>query len=277
MPPSAGLSVPRDWTPSGPRNAIQDVFGTRATHPAVAGASPRRFQDAGVLVGRTKAFGPELLAGSILSGTKVLRGGVPVRLGRFESLLYDDLLSNDGRRRIELFVVPTSRGIVTVACYAPVGSADTGALEQCGIVAETLQISAGSPFRLGARPEYERFLNSILRTLLTREQTALTDLRSATTRSGQHAAAMALADAYSAAAASFSVPPLGTLSPAEGGIHFLIRDSLLRVRDAYRQLAAAGATGRRKQFRAAKRGVLTAVNQLGAGLDELTKLGFVMS
>jgi hypothetical protein len=67
------------------------------------------------------------------------------------------------------------------------------------------------------------------------------------------------------------------MSPAEGGINVLIRDSLRRVSTAFAALSSAARRHEGTAYAAALTSVRSAISQLGASLDELTKLGYSVS
>jgi len=276
----ATVSVPRNWLRLPPGSPIPFLFtrdSPRDVPLGVAGARPPRASAAGVLIGRSPALGPDLLPQSIHRYASISGAGVPVRLNRLEALSYNDVKSNDGRRRIELFLVPTTNYVVTIACYAPIGRPDGGAMNLCATVAATLRLSVGRRFWLGPRVAYAALLDRVLGGLLTTVRSREQELVTAPTSVTQAAGANGLAAAYRVAAAQLSQLPNGTLSPAEVGIHFSIRDALRGVSRAYVMLASAVSVGDQVAYNAAVNQVFSAVSLLGASFYQLTKLGYVVS
>jgi hypothetical protein len=143
---AAGVSVrvPRDWrTIPGPL-PIQDLLGVPG-----AAAGPPGVHDAGVLVGRTPAFGYDLLPAIFhhwvahsLSGR---RGRTSAGL---EGLLYTNLFSQAGAgQHIGLFVAPTTDRDAVVACFAPTQGPDHGVMAECPRVIASLVLERFDPGR----------------------------------------------------------------------------------------------------------------------------------
>ena len=277
---AASIRVPRNWSELPPGSPIRYLFyHDRATdvHRGVAGAAPPGRTSAGVVIGRVAAFGPGLLPGSFPTHADVRETPRAVRLGQLEALYYPDVRSGRGTRSIELYLVPTSNNVVGVACYVPTGSSGGGVLQDCGQIAATLRLLASRPFSLGARPAFSTHLTQVLVPLAERLPALDHALFVAPTSASQAIAARQVAAAYVRAAKQMTAVPFGAISPAEGGINVLIRDSLFGVSRAFDSLAAAAARRDAAAYRHAATGVRTAVSELGASLDQLTKLGYTVS
>jgi hypothetical protein len=199
-----------------------------------------------------------------------------VRLNHLEALYYSGV-SNDRTRSIELYLVPTSNNVVGVACYGPLGKPDEGALERCGQIAATLHLIVSHAFTLGARAEYRSRLQTALGGLAASLPSLAHALFIAPTSQAQSAAAGRLAAAYELAGERLTAPRLGGISPAEGGINIVIRDSLRGVSRAFEGVATAAARHDTAAYAVALNGVRSAINQLGASLGELSKLGYRVS
>jgi predicted Ser/Thr protein kinase len=277
---TASMRVPHSWTVRPPGSPIRYLFyrdSASRVPPGVAGASPPGLSDAGALIGRVSALGPDLLPGAIHTDATFSRASTAVRLHNLQALYYSGVRTKDRSRSIELYLVPTTNNVVGVACYGPVGRSDGGALEDCGQIAATLHLIASHAFSLDARPGYTSLLARVLGSLARRVPGRLHTLFIAPTSVAQTAAARQLAAAYRHAAAQLTGLPFGTISPAEGGITILVRDSLLGVANAFDGLAAAAARRDASSYNSAGAEIRTAVNGLGASLAQLTKLGYLVS
>jgi hypothetical protein len=226
-----------------------------------------------VLIGRVAAFDPNLLPGPIDRYASLNSAATAVRLNHLEAL-YHTGVSNDRRRSIELYLVPTSNNVVAVACYGPLDKPNGGALERCGQIAATLRLIDSHAFALGARAQYKSRLETALGRLAANLPTLAHTLFVAPTSKAQSAAALRLAAAYALAANGLTTERLGSISPAEGGINILIRDSLRGVSRAFAGLARAAAQHDAAAYALALTDVRSSIDQLGASLDELSKLGY---
>jgi hypothetical protein len=128
-----------------------------AERPRVPGV---RFKDALVLTkesqpgarlaaGQVEASGPSLLAAGL---SHRLPGGAPagdpVRLGRLQALSYHGLKPSGAAGELQLYAVPTSGGVATIACSAPAG-AEAGAFRRdCERIASTLRLIGAKPYPL---------------------------------------------------------------------------------------------------------------------------------
>jgi hypothetical protein len=278
----ATLRVPQGWAALrsvSPDRPIPDLFyygRPTPVHIPVAGAAPLGAANQGVLIGRVAAFDPDLLPGPIGRYANLHQPPAAVRLNRLQAFYYTGA-SNDHRRSLELYLVPTSNNVVGVACYGPLGRRNSAALARCGQIASTLRLLDSHAFSLGARPAFASRLATVLGGLASKLPRLARTLLAAPTAEAQSAAARRLAAAYGLAAALLTAPRFGRMSPAEGGINVLIRDSLRRVSGAFTSLAGAAARHSPAAYQAALTNVRGAVSQLGASLDELTKLGYSLS
>jgi serine/threonine-protein kinase len=275
----ATIRVPRDWMPqsASPVRPIPDLFYYgRPGRVPVAGAVSPGHTDAGVLIGRVAAFDPNLLPGPIGRYASLNNSATAVRLNHLKAL-YHTGVSNDRRRSIELYLVPTSNNVVGVVCYGPLGKPNGGALERCGQIAATLRLIDSHAFALGARPQYKSRLETALGGLAARLPTLAHTLFVAPTSKAQSAAALRLAAAYALSAKEMTAVRLGGISPAEGGINIVIRDSLRGVSRAFEGLARAAARHDAAAYALALTDVRSSIDQLGASLDELSKLGYTVT
>ena len=72
---------------------------------------------------------------------------------------YEDLEVEGEDRVATVYVSPTTEGVATVACLAP--PADAGAFKgECEATANTLQLTSGEPFKVGADAGYAKTLGT---------------------------------------------------------------------------------------------------------------------
>jgi hypothetical protein len=256
------VEVPDGWSSQAVGGIPGITFGSPAT--ARPGNAPGR-----VLVGRTDGAGPALLPQDYRAGLEVpLPDASAVRLGNLEALRYEGLPVDAGGRAMRLYVVPTTRGVQTVACIPDDADRDAF-LVACDGVAATLTLSGATAFPLGPDEAYAGRLGATLETLEAARTRQRRALAGADTPEGQARAARALANAYARAASALAPIDLG---PQGDALNERLVAALRRAGDAYASLADAAsgqdaaayeaATGRVDATEAA---VERALEDLGAG------------
>ncbi len=257
------LSFPDGW---------ERVGGGESSIPGLEPASPLVLAPAGggadsVVAGTVSPVGPLLLPPSftrLLSGTP---RGQAVRLGGAEALRYTGLRPRGLTGTATVFAVPTSNGVVTVACREATPAFTT----DCGRVAETLKLTGAKALPLGPSEAYAEALGAAITKLDSSRAAGLKALRSARSQSAQAAAARRVSRAYANAAAAVGRAPAG---PAEAAPTAALRRALTSAGRAYAQLASAAARDNAGAYRAAGRSVRRAQRQATQAVAELKQLGY---
>jgi hypothetical protein len=205
-----------------------------------------------LVAGMTAATGPALLSQELLDrlGKPPARDDA-VQLGDLDAYRYRDLRVRGFNGRPTLYVVPTTRGVATVACTARPAE-EEAFLPSCEQVAGGLELVAGRAFPLGPDKRYLATLTRTIKRLNTSRKPHLRQLRGAERPAGQARAARAIAADYRRAERR-----LGRLqvSPAVKDASAAVRAALRRTEAAYRRLAAAAAAGDDAAFDDARRDV----------------------
>ena len=128
------------------------------------------------------------------------RTAVSLGPDKLQAYRYEGLEPEGEDRVVTVYVAPTSEGVATVACLAP--PADAGAFKgECEAIANTLQLTSGKAFAVGADAAYAKTLGTTFGKLnaeVAKGQRALT--RDGATFRAQAAAARDIQAAYAAAA-----------------------------------------------------------------------------
>jgi hypothetical protein len=163
--------------------------------------------------------------------------GAPRRVllgGRLPAYYYGDLALMDLPGRTDIYAVPTSDGVATIAC-----SGVPAPVEECAAAAERLTLTGGERrIRPGPEAAFRSRLEAEIGALdAVRERTRV-ELSAATTAAGQEAAARRLSAAYAAAATT-----LLPLAGADGSKPRAIVQRLRANAATYGQVAAGLAAG----------------------------------
>ncbi len=262
------VAVPASW--GARRVSLPELFaGTSAA------AGPASAPGAVIAVGTTVAFGPSLVPTRFRGVATVPALGTPVKLPTgLEGRLY----TVAGRRRYEVLFVPRSGRVAVAACVAPTFGASGGVFADCAHILNTVRVTGAAHYPLDPRAGYAGFLNPVLGRLSAQADAGLGDFAQAREPGAQAKAADGLADAYATAAASFTQSlRAGRVSPPETGAHVAVRDSLVQVSQAYRDLAGAARRRDPIGYTVARAEVAGATQQLGSSLDQLARLGYQVS
>jgi hypothetical protein len=220
--------------------------------------------------GFTRAAGPALLPSAFLDRL----GGAPprtdaVKLGDLEAYRYRNLRPDGFDGRLTLYVVPTTRGVLTVACTA--GAGDAGKfLPVCEQVAGGVALIGGDPFPLGADEKYLSKLDDAISRLNTARRKDAAKLRKAKQRTGQAQAASAIEADYRRAARSLRSL---SVSPAVLTASSAVNRALAQTADAYGRLAAAAKQGRGSAYDAARRDAASGDTALKRALRQVSEAG----
>jgi hypothetical protein len=266
---SVGLSFPAGWerVPEEP-----NVPGVRFRDPLVlAPDAPAR---ARLVAGNVAASGPALLSAGLLDR---LSGGAPqgepVRLNDLEALRYRGLEPGELAGQLQLYAVPTTRGVATVACTAPGGAQAAGFRRDCESVAATLELAGAEPYPLGPSTEYASRLRGVTSRLAAARRTGTERLRGADTPDAQAAALSTLAGVYRRAASAVADT---RVSPADRAANLALAGALERTRAGYARAAEAARAGDSEAYSAAGEAVGAGQRAFARALTGLERLGYVL-
>jgi hypothetical protein len=222
----------RDWQPAAPQ---------RLDGLVLQNAASTRSDEAQLTAGTTDGEGPTLLPPAFAAQLKGRLEPEAVRLGRLHAFRYRRLRSATVPGGLTVYVLPTTKGIATLAC--------TGrALADCEAVATTLTLHGARALPLHASQAYLGAVRRALARLDARRSAARRQLRRATGPALQARAATRLAAAYGAAAAALRKPKTG---PIERPATEAAVTALDGTATAYRSLAAAARGGSSRAYRVA--------------------------
>lgn len=271
------LSFPSSWQRLG---SAPTVAGLTFSQPlalgtgSAAGASKTYATSSGqrLLVGEVGASGPSLLPAAFtaaLNGT--LPHPEPVRLGTYQAYRYSGLSVHGLAAPLTLYTVPTTGGVVTIACL---GSSAASSGSQCAQIAATLKLNGTTAFGLAPSPQYASTLGGIFGTLNSAVSTGTARLRAASSAAAQAAAAAQLAAAYTTASRA-----LGRLSvsPAVQSINANLAASLAALSRDYAALAAAARAGNEAAYARAQRAIGSDGARTTSALTALRQAGYTVS
>ena len=264
---SIGLSFPAGWKRVSEEPAVP---GLRFRDPMVL--APGAPAQARLVAGSTAASGPALLTPGLLAR---LPGGAPegepVGLNDLEALRYRGLEPRGLTGELQLYAVPTTRGVATVACTAPAGAQSADFRRDCESVAATLELAGVDAYPLGPSAEYAQTLNGVMSRLTAARRTGTQRLRGADTPDAQADALSALSGAYRRAASSLASTEV---SPADRTANLALVAGLERTRLGYARAAEAARAGDADAYAAAGKSVSAGERALGRALARLERLGY---
>ena len=255
-----GLRYPTTWQPAdAPPDALP---GTSARWPialAPVGAAAGTL----VLAGRLPSRGSTLLPADLVAG---LPGAppapTPVRLGAVDAYRYAGLAPRGSERRADVYVVPTSTGVVTLACVAA-AAPPPSFTSDCMRILESLTVSGARTYPLGPDRTFTKRLNGAMTALNARRGPLRRRLRAERRAAGQARDAGGLARAFTSAAGTVAA---GTVSPAVAPDRTAIVKAMRRATAEYRALAHAAAHHDRRAYNRARTGVRRAERTLSRAL-----------
>jgi hypothetical protein len=167
----------------------------------------------------------------------------------------------DGGRSMDITVLPTTAGVLAVACTAT--KADFQSASGCASDIRALELRGAQPRRPTADLPLRSRLPAAIAELDRRRVPLRETLQAATTRADQARTAERLAGAYGAAASSLApyVPP---------GADATVVAALQRVQRAYERLGRAAAEGRRAGYARGRSEVASAERELRRQLAGLS-------
>jgi serine/threonine-protein kinase len=259
------LSFPTGWergasAPAIPGLTLADPIALVPTTPGSSSA---------LVAGTTTATGPTLLPAAL---TAQVPGGLPaakpVRLGDVDALSYAGLSARGGPSSLVLYAVPTTAGVVTIACTGPPAAATT---TTCQRIAATLHVMGATAYPLGPDAAYAATLTHTFTTLSSARASGEAALAAAKTPGAQSAAAAKLSSAYAAAAASLAGL---RLSPAVARINAQLSAALSSLSRDYARVSHAAARSDQTGYRLASAAIARDGAQLTSTLSGLRSAGY---
>jgi serine/threonine protein kinase len=266
-----GLRYPTTWQPAdAPPDALP---GTRAQWPialAPVGAAAGTL----VLAGRLPSRGPALLPADLAAA---LPGDppdpTPVRLGKVDAYRYSGLTPRGSERTADVYVVPTTAGVVTLACVAPATPPPSFASD-CERIVESLAIAGADTYPLGPDRAFAKRLNGAMTALNARRGPLRKRMRSERRAAGQARDATGLARAFANAAGTVTA---GAVSPAVAPDRAAIVKAMRRAMTQYRALAHAAGRNDRRAYNRARTGVRRAERDLRSALRHLDPRSYTVA
>jgi hypothetical protein len=223
--------------------------------------------------GNTNGSGATLLPAAFLGKLPSEPQGEPVKLGDLQAFRYTGLKPEGFSGSLNVYTVPTSGGVATIACQAKAAGAQDF-LPECERVAASLQLSGVKPVPLGPSEQYAGTLSDTLGTLNSARSSGGAKLKSARTQEAQAKAARGLSGAYDKAARSMANADAG---PAESTANAAITSAMRDCARAYDRLGDAAANDNSGGYAAAARAVKSGEAKLRRALQSLEPLGYSVS
>jgi protein kinase-like protein len=262
------LDFPGDWRRLARAPAIPGLHFIDPISYAPAGAP----QGEALVAGRVDAGGPPLLPRGFLARLPEEPGrDDAVLLGEVPAYRYRDLRPKGFDRELTLFVSPTTRAVVTVACMAPRPRAKKF-MPICEQSAGSLELTGeAKPFSLRPGGTYARTLQTTMKRLNRARRAGLPALRGARTNIAQAAGADQVAGAYGRAAATLAA---AAHSPAARDANAAIVRAMNSAKVGWGRLAAAARLADRSGYGRARAAVGRAEDSVRAALRQLRRIGY---
>lgn len=261
------LTFPDAWTEE---RSVADVPGLEFSDRielVAPGGEPAN----GLVAGQTDATGPSLVPAALLERLdEPPATDDAVRLGEFEAYRYEDLEPEGLDGSLTLYVLPTDKGVATVACVAD-GAGAEAALADCESIATTLELRDAEALPLGPSQQYADSLNGAMSRLNTARAAGTATLRQARTPDGQSRAAGNLQRGYREAAQAMDNAPAG---PREADANAAIVSALAATADAYERLASAARGGDRGRYNSARSAANRGERRVRQAVNSLGRLGY---
>jgi hypothetical protein len=224
--------------------------------------------------GTVAAGGPTLLPAALLALLPAPPGpGAPVRIGGLQALRYRGLTPRGLAGPLTVYVVPTTQGVLTLAC-APGSATATAFAAQCDQVVATAKVVGATPFPLGPSPTYAAALRTALAGLAAARRPAEARLAAATSAGAQASADRDLSAAYTRASRQVAAASGNPLVTAAGG---QVSAALAAIARAYQSSAAAAVRVDQAGYAAGGRAVAAAGAAAARALAGLAALGYKVS
>jgi serine/threonine-protein kinase len=178
-----GLEYTSDWRPV---DADPRAIPGMTLRDPIALAPARGPAGARLVAGHTDATGASLLPGGFLARLpREPARDDAVRLGDTAAYRYAGLRPRRWDRRADVYVVPTTAGVATLACIAP-ESAGRAFASSCAGVGRTLALMGERAYPLGADRGFAERLDGAIRTLNERATALRKELRAARRPAARH-------------------------------------------------------------------------------------------
>ncbi|MFZ0042770.1 MAG: hypothetical protein WAK93_15780 [Solirubrobacteraceae bacterium] len=260
------LRYPKAWQLG---SIAQPVLGLKFDDPLTLTTNAGT---AGLQAGAVRAAGgPTLLPPSVRSGAA---GGLPkpqpVLLGNVQAYRYRNVSVHGATPASAVYAVPTSAGVITLACWTP-ATPPAGFADQCDRIADTLRIVGTTAYPLGPSSAYAKLLSSTFTQLRSSVDAEQAQLKSAKTPTAQAAAATALGHAYGQAASRLAH---ATVSPRDREAQAAVLAALHTISTGYSNAAAAARSGSHAAYQRAAAQVARGSRALTAATTALGGLGY---
>lgn len=188
-----------------------------------------------------------------------------------EALRHVALAPSDSQgRKLTLFSLPASRGVLGAACtYA--STASSAAVTECLRIVKALRARNAKARSLGPHAGYAATMKGLTTRLAATRRRERGRLSKARTRPGQARIADAIAVAYARAADEATAAQPGA---RETRAHRAFVTALRGLRDDYRALSSAARQGDRVRYARARRNVVAGERDVRAALASLEPLGY---
>ena len=247
-----------DWEPA--KRGVAPVKGLEQVPTRVF--TPYPGLDAFAVVALAPADDPSLVPAAVLKGLPARPGKpVPSRIAGHDAWVYRSLPAGGRDRLMDLHVLPTTAGVLAVACVAE--RLSFGAVLDCGQRIEKVTVAGGQVLTPNPDLAMAGRLATVLPKFNRSRASGRAALRRARTPAGQAGAARALGLTHRQAAGSLA--PFAT----KGRPSAAVVGSFERGARAYGQLGRAAANGWPGRFALARRAVLKAERALRRGLAAL--------
>jgi len=263
------LEAPPGWRQQAGRAGLT---GLEIPAPVSLSPSQKLQEEAGdmaAVAGVSNATGAKLLPAVYRDQLGEGTERTPVDLGSLDAYRYTGL-ETDGGDPLIVYVAPSSIGVVTLACRMP-DRPDGAAQHLCARIAGTLRLSHGDSYPLGPSAAFAKAMRRQFKGLEGRQQAALSSMTKAKQSHGQAIAATKAAEAYRKAARRLGA--IQITPESEGGRASLVA-ALGRIRDGYKQLAAAARKEDQSAYVAARREISAGERKAQQRLSELRSLGY---
>jgi len=257
---AAGISlgVPAEWvarTPAAPPGLTLAAGGAGATSPT----------GGGLVTGFVATDRPDLLPAALAADAP---DPAPVTLSGTAGLRYEGV-PTPGGERVTLYVLPTARGVATLACLP--GAQPAAVAPACADAAASMRVSGTRLYAAGPSPAYAERLTAVFRDLGADVRAGRVALRGARLPAGQARAAGRLATAYRGAAAAL---PGTDLSPANAAANARVEDALRNVAAGYTRMRDAARADSPSRWQAGRAQVRAAEARLREARQGLAALGY---
>jgi hypothetical protein len=193
-----------------------------------------------------------------------------VRTERLEGIRNAGMTVRGSGEALAIYAFPTSAGVATVVCRAPIAQAIAA---DCERAAQTLRLRRGTPRALMPSAPYGTQIDDVVRALQPRRRNMRQKLANATNRYDQQQASSGAAKAYDRAVVRLrAIEPPAVAARAHA---HLVR-SMDATAGGYRAMVKAAVAADREGFERAKQRVRRSETQIQGGFDGLRQIGYTI-